>query len=53
MKSCNIAQAQTTPKRTGKNITTHLLSTERDDWPKLHDMFKARDAKSMNFTYDF
>ena len=25
-------------------ITTHLLSIERADWPKLHDMFKARDA---------
>ena len=24
--------------------TTHLLSIERADWPKLHDMFKARDA---------
>ena len=27
-------------------ITTHLLSVERADWPKLHDMFKARDAKA-------
>ena len=26
------------------SITTHLLSIERADWPKLHDMFKARDA---------
>ena len=25
-------------------LTTHLLSIERDDWPKLHDMFKACDA---------
>ena len=25
-------------------LTTHLLSIERADWPKLHDMFKARDA---------
>ena len=25
-------------------VTTHLLSIERADWPKLHDMFKARDA---------
>ena len=24
--------------------TTHLFSIERADWPKLHDMFKARDA---------
>ena len=24
----------------------HLLSIERADWPKLHDMFKARDAKA-------
>ena len=22
----------------------HLLSIERADWPKLHNMFKARDA---------
>ena len=22
----------------------HLLSIVRTDWPKLHDMFKARDA---------
>ena len=26
-------------------LTTHLLSVERVNWPKLHDMFKARDAK--------
>ena len=25
-------------------VTTYLLSIERADWPKLHDMFKARDA---------
>ena len=25
-------------------ITTHLLSIEYTDWPKLHDMFKAHDA---------
>ena len=25
-------------------VTTHLLSIERADWPNLHDMFKARDA---------
>ena len=25
-------------------ITAHLLSIERTDWPKLHDMFKACDA---------
>ena len=25
-------------------LTMHLLSIERADWPKLHDMFKARDA---------
>ena len=24
-------------------ITTHLLSIEGTDWPKLHDMFKACD----------
>ena len=27
-------------------LTTHLLSIERADWPKPHDMFKARDAKA-------
>ena len=27
-------------------ITTHMLSIERAGWPKLHDMFKARDAKT-------
>ena len=27
-------------------LTTHLLSIERADWPKLHDVFKARDAKA-------
>ena len=26
--------------------TTHMLSIERADWPRLHDMFKARDAKA-------
>ena len=26
------------------SVTTHLFSIERADWPKLHDMFKARDA---------
>ena len=25
-------------------VTTHLLSIECVDWPKLHDMFKAYDA---------
>ena len=25
------------------SLTTHLLSVERADWPKLHDTFKARD----------
>ena len=25
-------------------ITTHLFFIERADWPKVHDMFKARDA---------
>ena len=25
---------------------THLLSIEGADWPKLHDMFKTRDAKT-------
>ena len=27
-------------------ITTHLCSIERAIWPKLHGMFKARDAKA-------
>ena len=27
-----------------QDITTHLLSIEWAHWPKLHDMFKARDA---------
>ena len=27
-------------------LTTHLLSIERVDWLKLHDMFNARDAKN-------
>ena len=27
-------------------LTMHLLSIERADWPKIHDMFKARDAKA-------
>ena len=27
-------------------LTTHLLSIEHADWLNLHDMFKARDAKS-------
>ena len=27
-------------------LTTHLLSIERGDWPKLIDMFNARDAKA-------
>ena len=25
-------------------LTMHLLSIERADWPKLHDMFEACDA---------
>ena len=27
-------------------LTTHLLSNECTDWPKLHDMFKACDTKT-------
>ena len=27
-------------------MTTHLLPIERADWPKLHNMFEARDAKT-------
>ena len=27
-------------------LTTHLLSIERADWLKQHDIFNARDAKS-------
>ena len=30
----------------GLGSTVHLLSMERADWPKLHDMFKAWDAKA-------
>ena len=26
-------------------LTKYLLSIERTDWPKLDDMFEARDAK--------
>ena len=29
-----------------KYMATHLLSIELADWPKVHDMFKARDAKA-------
>ena len=29
-----------------KKIIGNLLSIEGVDWPKLHDMFKARDAKT-------
>ena len=29
-----------------KSMTTHLLSTERADWLKLHGMFNARDANN-------
>ena len=32
-------------------MTTHLLSIERVDWPKLHDMFKARDAKAWQLKF--
>ena len=28
------------------SITTYLLSVERTDWPMLHDIFKARNAKT-------
>ena len=28
------------------SFNQHLLSNERADWPKLHDIFKARDAKT-------
>ena len=27
-------------------LTTHLLSIKYADWPKQHDMFKARDANT-------
>ena len=27
-------------------VTTPLLSIERADWPKLHDVFKARGAEA-------
>ena len=29
-----------------QSLTTHLLPIERADWPKLHDMFKAREAEA-------
>ena len=32
-------------------ITTHLLSIERVDWLKLHDMFNARDTKSKQWYF--
>ena len=34
------------------SITTHLISFERADWPKLHDVFKVRDvqASQRNFS---
>ena len=38
----NVLHPRDTSSSTG--LTTHLLSIERADWPKLHDMFKARDA---------
>ena len=38
------------PARQGL-ITTHLLSIERVDWPKLHDMFKARDANTWQLRF--
>ena len=28
------------------SLTTHLLSIERADWPKLHAVFKARDPNT-------
>ena len=28
-------------------MNTHLLSIEHADWSKLHDMFKARDANTL------
>ena len=36
-------------------LTTHLLSIERADWPKLHVMFKADDANTWQheFTVEF
>ena len=33
------------------NVTTHLLSIERADWPKLREVFKARDAKTWQNTF--
>ena len=27
-------------------LTTQMLSIERADWPKLYDMFKARDTQA-------
>ena len=43
-----IANTRTSPQSCSKqsfyHVTTHLLSIDRADWPKLHDMFKACDA---------
>ena len=38
-----------------RSTTTHLLSIERADWPKLHNMFKAHDANvwQREFPVDF
>ena len=36
-----------------KGLTTHLLSTERADWPKPHDMFKTRHAYVCQFPVGF
>ena len=32
-------------------MTTHLLSIKHADWPKLHDMCKARDANAWQRTF--
>ena len=34
------------------DVTTHLLSIERADWPKPHDMFKSRDANVWQREHD-
>ena len=34
-----------------KSVTRHLLCIEATEWPKQHDMFKARDAKTWQWIF--
>ena len=34
-------------------LTTHLLSIEGPDWPKLHDLYKAHDAKTYQYKFRY